>query len=142
MSIEVPRSTPRPPENTSGQVNSRGLHEFYGSGGGEVRCQNVHVSIPNYGSAIDVDHGKNAQPATWVLTDSEVVGGRLDNSTTEYNNTGTTPSTNAPSGVPMSPQEALNGTSSAAGLPGESGGKTPPEDVITADTETMTVRME
>jgi hypothetical protein len=131
------------PTNGGDQINSRGAHQFYADGGGHtVTVENAHIDVTqsNTGgaaSAVNLD----ANAAQWTFRNSQIRGTRSDGGNATYEGVGTNPTRNAASGCPLSVAEALDGTSSAAGLPGDGGvDYTPPSEAITSEKDDLTVR--
>lgn len=103
---------------------SGGLYNWYTSRGTvDVRGCQVDVSASNTRGAplalnlpLNCSVCKPKPRSQWNIQDSQVRGPRRDpGGYATFTNVGTNPTINPPAGVPMSPAEARNGTSSATG---------------------------
>ena len=98
---------------------SQGFLTYYESTGGEVHVYNSQVEVTDENTAgpsavaVDLDHPENCPP--WTFHESQIRGPIQGESNMTMIGGGNNPSINPPRGVPMTPEEAENGTSSATG---------------------------
>lgn len=128
-------------------VNSRAYWISYDSNQ-QVNMKNMHIDVNpenTNGNASAINIASDHSASDVLIEDSHINGPIVDDNnhaTLRNTQTGGSPTHDAPAGVPMSYDEALNGTSSAPGIGGGGGSFTSVDEATTGGQESMTFRPE